>query len=106
MKRYRLSPEAQGDIEDIRKYLVKEGGAALARYVLGEIRQALRFLAETPGAGHARDDLTDEPVKFWSVFSYLIIYDPATQPLGIARILHASRDLETMFRHQPPRADR
>jgi antitoxin ParD1/3/4/toxin ParE1/3/4 len=106
VKRYRLSPEAQGDIEDIRKYLVKEGGAALARYVLGEIRQALRFLAETPGAGHARDDLTDEPVKFWSVFSYLIIYDPATQPLGIARILHASRDLETMFRHQPPRADR
>jgi plasmid stabilization system protein ParE len=63
VKRYRLSPEAQGDIEDIRKYLVKEGGAALARYVLGEIRQALRFLAETPGAGHARDDLTDEPVN-------------------------------------------
>ena len=106
MKRYRLSPEAQGDIEDIRKYLVKEGGAALARYVMGEIRQALRFLAETPGAGHVRDDLTDEPVKFWSVFSYLIIYDPATQPLGIARILHANRDLETMFRNQPPRADR
>jgi len=106
VKRYRLSPEAQGDIEDIRKYLVKEGGAALARYVLGEIRQALRFLAETPGAGHARDDLTDEPVKFWSVFSYLIIYDPAMEPLGIARILHANRDLETMFRHQPPRADR
>ncbi len=51
-----------------------------------------------------RDDLTDEPVKFWSVFSYLIVYDPATQPLGIARVLHGSQDLETMFRDQPPRA--
>jgi plasmid stabilization system protein ParE len=63
VKHYRLSPEAQDEIEDIRKYLVKVGGAALSRYVLGEIRQALRFLAKTPGAGHARDDLTDEPGK-------------------------------------------
>ncbi len=104
MKRYRLSPEAQSDIDDIRRYSVKEGGVAVARYVLGEIRQALRFLAETPGAGHMREDLTDEPVKFWSVFSDLIVYDPATQPLGIARVLHGSQDLETMFRDQPPRA--
>jgi antitoxin ParD1/3/4/toxin ParE1/3/4 len=104
VKRSRLSPEAQDDIKDIRRYLVEQGGAALARYVLGEIRQALQFLAATPGAGHMRDDLTDEPVKFWSVFSYMIVYDPAMQPLGIARILHASQDLETMFRKQPPRA--
>lgn len=106
MKRYRLSPEAQDDIDNIRRYLVKEGGVAVARHVLGEIRQALRFLAETPGAGHRRDDLTDEAVKFWSVFSYLIVYDPATQPLGVARVLHGSQDLATMFRHQPPRADK
>jgi len=43
------------------------------------------------------------PVKFWPVFSYLIIYDPATRPIGIARVLHASRDLGTMLRHAAPR---
>ena len=102
MKRYRLSPEAQNDLKDIRRYLVGQGGAALAQYVLGEIRQALQFLAATPGAGHMREDLTDEPVKFWSVFSYLIVYDPAMQPIGIARILHGRQDLEALFRDNPP----
>jgi toxin ParE1/3/4 len=100
VKRYRLSPEAQDDLKDIRQYLVKEGGAGLARYVLREIRQALQFLAETPGAGHLREDLTSEPVKFWPVFSYLIVYDPMMQPLGIARIFHGSQDLKTLFGNQ------
>jgi toxin ParE1/3/4 len=104
VKRYRLSFEAQNDLEDIRQYLVKAGGVSVAGLVLRELRQALAFLAATPGAGHRREDLTDEPVKFWSVFSYLIIYDPATQPLGIARILHGSQDLEALFRKRPPRA--
>jgi antitoxin ParD1/3/4/toxin ParE1/3/4 len=62
--RYRLSPEAQGDLTDIKQYLVGEGGARLARYVLGKIRGSLQFLAANPGAGHSREDLTDEPVKF------------------------------------------
>jgi antitoxin ParD1/3/4/toxin ParE1/3/4 len=102
--RYRLSPEAQGDLTDIKQYLVGEAGARLARYVLGEIRNALQFLAANPGAGHSRVDLTDEPVKFWPVFSYLIVYDPAMKPLGVARVLHGSQDLETMFKKRPPRA--
>lgn len=104
MKPYRLSPEAQDDLADIRQYLVGEGGASLARHVLREIREALRFLAIAPGAGHMREDLTGEAVKFWPVFSYLIVYDPVMQPLGIARILHASQDLEAMFQRRPPRA--
>jgi antitoxin ParD1/3/4/toxin ParE1/3/4 len=102
VKRFRLSIEAQGDLIDIKAYLVEAGGVRLARYVLGEIRQALQMLAQNPGAGHARDDITDEPVKFWPVFSYLIIYDPAMQPLGVARVLHASQDVETLLKRRQP----
>jgi toxin ParE1/3/4 len=104
VKRYDLSLEAQNDLDDINRYLMEEGGRSLARHVLKEIRRAIAFLAGTPGAGHVRDDLTDEPVKFWSVFSYLIVYDPATKPLGVARIVHGSQDLEALFRKHPPRA--
>jgi toxin ParE1/3/4 len=103
VKRYRLSDEAQNDLDDIRRYLTDEGAATLARHVLREIRSAMGFLAETPGAGHAREDLTDELVKFWSVFSYMIVYDPATRPIGVARVLHGSMDLEMLFRKNPPR---
>lgn len=102
-KGYILSPEAQRDIQAIRAYYLDEAGAKVARYVLREIALGFRIPASTPGVGHIRDDLTDEPVKFWPVFSYLIVYDPATRPIGIARVLHASRDLVTMFHKLPPR---
>ena len=101
--RYILSPEARRDIQQIRDYYVEEAGAQVARHVLGQITNTLRFLAETPGAGHRRDDLTDEDVRFWSVLSYLIAYDPAMRPIGIALVLHAARDLEALFQRNPPR---
>jgi plasmid stabilization system protein ParE len=73
---YLLSPEAREDLHDIRAYLVGKGGKRLARHVLQEISAAFRLLASRPEAGHLREDLTPLPVKFWSVFSYLIVYDP------------------------------
>ncbi|ARN81710.1 type II toxin-antitoxin system RelE/ParE family toxin [Methylocystis bryophila] len=94
MTGYRLSPEAEKDVHFIRLYLTKNGGARVARYVLRELRQAIRLLAERPEIGHSRADLTDAPVKFWSVFSYLIIYDPVSTPLSVVRVLHGRRDVE------------
>ncbi len=102
MPGYLLSPEAQQDLQEIRTYYVKHASVGVARYVLREITSAFRFLAATPGAGHLRSDLTSEPVKFWSVFSYLVVYDPATQPIGIARVRHTSQDLAALFRKKPP----
>lgn len=102
--RYVLSPEARRDLEQIRDYYVEQAGVQVARHVLGQITKALRFLAETPGAGHRREDLTGENVRFWSVLSYLIAYDPAARPIGIARVLHASRDLERLLKPDPPLA--
>ena len=103
MNSYRLSSEARGDLDDIADYLIAKGGTLLVRHVHDAIEAAMGFLGENPGAGHLRADLTNEPVKFWSVFSYLIVYDPATQPIGIARILHGAQDLEVLFKENPPR---
>lgn len=103
MSRFRLSPEARTDLDDIRRYLTRNGGVASARYVLAEIRRALRVIAESPDIGHSREDLTEEPVKFWPVFSYLLVYDPSTRPIGVARVIHGARDAEAAFRDRPPR---
>ncbi len=83
--------------------MVKEGGTRLARYIRSELTESLRFLANNPGAGHGRADLTPLPVKFWPVFSYLIVYDPVSQPIGVARIVHGARDLAALFKRNPPR---
>ena len=97
MKRYLLAPEAQKDLREIRRYLLKEAGLSVSRHVLRKINQSLRFLAATPGAGHVRQDLTDEPVKFWPVFSYMIVSDPVSRPIGIVRVLHGKRDIAAIL---------
>jgi toxin ParE1/3/4 len=102
--RYALSLEAQQDLHQLGAYYLKNAGARVALHVSTEIAKAFGSLAATPGMGHVRPDLTAEPVKFWQVFSYLIVYDPATQPLGIARVVHSSQDIEALFRKNPPRA--
>jgi plasmid stabilization system protein ParE len=77
--------------------LVRQGGAPLARYVLHELREAFRFLAANPEAGHRRTDLTDAPVKFWTVFSYLVVYDPAKRPTEVLNVLHGARDIASLL---------
>jgi toxin ParE1/3/4 len=76
---------------------VKQGGQRLARHVLHEITAAVGLLASHPEAGHFRRDLTPLPVKFWSVFSYLIVYDPTARPLAIVRVLHGRRDVQAIL---------
>lgn len=66
-------------------------------HVLEKIEAALHLLAARPGAGHSRTDLTSEPVKFWQVFSYFIIYDPVPRPIHITRVLHTSRDIASIL---------
>ena len=57
----------------------------------------MQRLAENPGIGHVRSDLTDEDVRFWPVFKYLVIYRPETAPLEIVRVLHGRRDVERIL---------
>ena len=76
----------------------KNGSAKIADRVEAVIRERIAFLATAPGAGHWRRDLTDEPVKFFAVYSYLIIYRPETSPLQVVAILHGHRDVELVLR--------
>jgi len=97
MKRYILAPEAKQDLADIKKYLTREAGARVAKSTMKRIKDAIVFLGDTPGAGHFREDLTDDALKFWSVYSYLIIYDPATRPIQITRVIHGSRQVSAIL---------
>jgi plasmid stabilization system protein ParE len=92
MNSFRLSPEAARDIEEIWDYIARDSVRA-ARRVRQELLEACRRLAQTPGIGHTRRDLTDKPVLFFLVYSFLIIYNPATKPLEIVRVLHGAQDV-------------
>ena len=98
MKRFVLTRPAERDLEQIKIFLVRKAGPVIARRVLKDIRDALEFLGNEPGAGHVREDLTNRPLKFWPVYSYLIVYDPVTKPVQIMRVLHGMRDVEEILR--------
>jgi hypothetical protein len=51
------------------------------------------FSASSPEAGHRRSNLTEHNVKFFPVYSYLIVYRPQTNPLQGVSILHGRRDV-------------
>jgi toxin ParE1/3/4 len=97
MKRFVLTRPAERDLEQIKIFLVRKAGPVIARRVLKDIRSALEFLCNEPGAGHVREDLTSRPLKFWPVYSYLIVYDPVTKPVQITRVLHGMRDVEEIL---------
>jgi len=97
VKSYLLTEDAEQDLDIVKAYLLGQGGPPLVQHVMDKIEAALAFLGGRPGAGHSREDLTRDPVKFWQVFSYFIIYDPAPRPIHITRILHTSRNLKTLL---------
>jgi|SRR5271157_4272576 len=96
--RYILAPEAARDLVQIWLYIRRQSSTQMADRVESVIRDKIVFLAGTPEAGHWRKDLTDEAVKFFPVYSYLIVYRPKTRPLQVVSILHSHRDLEEILK--------
>lgn len=78
--RYVLSPEAAADLIEIWRYIKQQSSLEVANHVESVIRDRIAFLSRTPGAGHSRSDLTDERVRFFPAYSYLMVYRPKLSP--------------------------
>jgi plasmid stabilization system protein ParE len=55
-------------------------------------------LADNPGLGHRREDLTPKPYFFYTIHPYLIVYARESDPLPILGVLHGSRDVQRILR--------
>jgi plasmid stabilization system protein ParE len=96
--RYVLAPQAALDLVEIWRYIKEQSTITLADRVDSTIRERMAFLAGAPCAGHSRKDLTEQNVKFFPVYSYLIVYRAETDPLQIVSILHGRRDVEQILK--------
>ena len=98
MSAYVIAPAAEDDLLVIWHYYAEQvNDPDLADRMIGEIFSGFHTIAKTPGIGHLRRDLSDEPLRFWTVRQYLIIYRSEKSPLEIARILHAARDVQAIL---------
>lgn len=97
---YILTPTAYRDLESIWQYLASEVDEETADKVFNRIHQECARASLSPGVGHYRRELLDERFRFWGVWSYLIVYRDATQPIRIVSILHGKQDLKSIFRRR------
>ena len=91
--RYVVAPRAAKDIVQIWRYIKSDRSREIADRIETVIRSKFALLADFPSSGHYRRDLTSEEVRFFPVYSYLIVYRPTPQPLQIIAVLDGRRDL-------------
>ncbi len=102
MKPYLVAPEAEGDLQQIWRYLLGEAGLEVANRIQGELVDAFESLADAPGKGHKRPDLTSRGVLFFSVYQYMIVYRRAAM-VEIVAVLHGKRDVKQILRTRASR---
>jgi len=104
MSRYQLTPQAVDDLFEIWSYIARDSPGAANRLETA-VYNACAFLAEGPLRGKTREDITQLPLRFWTVQAfpnYIIVYDPRSDPLQIIRFLHGSRDVLAILGEAEP----
>ena len=82
MSAYVLTPLAKADIFGIWAYIAENNESAADR-VEEAIYDACAFVAEAPQRGHIRPDLTQRPLRFWTLArypNYTVVYRPTPTP--------------------------
>jgi plasmid stabilization system protein ParE len=102
MSRYALTPLAKADIFESWSYIADDSEETADR-IERAIYDACAFVAEAPMRGHSRSDLTNRPLRFWTLTrypSFSIVYRPDTSPLQVVAVLHGKRNLRRILRRR------
>lgn len=100
MRGYLVSPEANSDIFEIWRWIAKDS-VELADRVDAELHDIFEALARMPGLGHQRKDLTQRPVLFFPLYSYLIVYQRNVDLIRIMAVLRGTRNVKRILRQRP-----
>src|ERR1700760_1093830 len=95
MTSYLFSSAALRDLRNIWSHISADSLKA-ADEVERTIYAACESIVSMPSAGFVRQDFTPRPVRFHLLLSYRtywIVYDPASTPVEVIRILHTSMDI-------------
>ena len=96
MSKYVLSRAADRDLDGIWNY-ISEASVDAADRLITRLLDSFEVLAQHPGMGHRRPDLTDYPLLFWPVEKYLVIYRGERTPLEIVAVVYGMRDVPALI---------
>lgn len=84
---YRITPDAQADLLEIRQYTTQQWGIVQARKYLSELRRMMCLLAEAPSLGKSRPEVATKVLSFPHV-SHVVYYIVHEQQIVIFAVLH------------------
>ncbi len=96
MNKYVLNVDAEQDLNEIWEYIADDSIDAADRWI-AKLFDAFESLAQSPGIGHKREDLTALPVLFWPVGAYLILYRVQAEWIEIVAVTQGARDIPTFL---------
>jgi len=92
---YRLSPEAQEDIDAIWDYIAQDDPSAAERFI-ARLGEKFFMLTQQPRSGRPCEELAPS-LRCFPLNNYVIFDRIASGALEIVRILHGARDIEALF---------
>lgn len=87
MSNYRLTPDAQSDLIEIRRYTLQQWGSAQSQKYLSELRETIRLIAETPSLGMSRPEVGSN-VQSFPYVSHVIYYAMHMKQMVVFAVLH------------------
>ncbi len=101
MSEFRLSPEAEAELDGIWIRLARESGSSdVATRVVESITERFWLLARHPYLGRRRDDDLCPGLRSFPADNYVIIHRIEEDDVVlILHVVHGSRDLVTLFGH-------
>jgi len=79
---------------------IADDSVELANRIEGEFYELFASLGRMPGQGHTRKDLTKRPVLFFSLYSFLIVYQANVTPIRIMAVLRGRRNVKRVLRER------
>ncbi|WP_082539525.1 MULTISPECIES: type II toxin-antitoxin system RelE/ParE family toxin [unclassified Caulobacter] len=99
-----LAPGARRDVLNAARIIARDNVSAARRLPRTVVALAQR-IGDFPDIGIERLDLASPPYRFVALpgFPHIVVYDAARRPPVILRILHGSRDLQSILKNLPHR---
>ena len=99
MSEFRLSPEAEGELDGIWLHIARESGSIdIATRALESLTERFWLLARYPYMGRRRDRDLRPGLRSFTAGDYFIIYSIVDEDVVlILRVLHGSRDLVVLL---------
>ena len=88
----RFTPLTRSDLKEIRDFIARDKPGVASQY-MAMLKQKCELLANFPALGIQRDEYCS--LHKFPVDSYFIFYRPSQTGIGIIRVLHGSRDIDS-----------